>query len=289
MPIPSWLNVGPADFLRAREAGTQAGLEQQRIAQQGQQFQQQLDHQKMIAQMQADARKQITQQNAQMRQAQIEFQKQYHDAQVGLAQDRIQEMQAVQQAKSQEAAQQFAARQKFAALLKQGVPQEQALYQVPELATPSNVAAITRTGTNKDYGDIETEEVQPGIMAAFRRGSPGFHVLPGASTKMSNEQKVIDDNLKQEYRSLQKRLTGYDPKSDASVQAQMQQIEQMRRANARGEQIPQGGPASTSPFKEGQTIRNKKDGKMYVIKNGQPVPVDQSGAQGQDETVVPEQ
>lgn len=284
MPLPPWLNVQPADFLRATEAGTHVQLQRQQMANQAAQATARLNHEQMIAQMEAESRKQITQQNALMRQAQIEFQKQYHDSQVGLARQRMEEMQAINQAKAQDAARKFAAQQKYTNLLRSGVSPDQALYQVPELATPSAVAAINRGG-QKEYGPIETQEVAPGVTAAFRKGSPSIHFMPEA--KMNARQKVIDQDLKKQYDKLSSQLTGYDPKTDDTIKMQMQQIEQQRLQNAYA-----GGGTSTgtaSPFKEGQKIRNKKDGKIYVIKDGVPVPVDQQSEQGQDETVVPEQ
>ena len=50
-----------------------------------------------------------------------------------------------------------------------------------------------------------------------------------------------------------------------------------------GDALRSGSTSSTSPFKEGQKIRNKKDGKIYVIVNGEPVPMEGSTEQGTDE------
>jgi hypothetical protein len=45
--------------------------------------------------------------------------------------------------------------------------------------------------------------------------------------------------------------------------------------------MPKTGAAGT-PFKEGALIRSKKDGKLYRVKNGEPVPEEQTNADQSD-------
>src|SRR6516164_1427352 len=98
--LPPWLNVGPENYLRAAVAGGEAGLRARAEANQAAEEQARLTNEQAMAKMQADVRKQVLQQQMLRQQQMIEMNKAYKEAQVGLAQDRLQRQQVLDQEKA---------------------------------------------------------------------------------------------------------------------------------------------------------------------------------------------
>ena len=114
MEIPPWLDIGPRDFAAAKEAGIRLGqgqqdidLEHQKLAQSASQFQQQLVQQarqaaaalqfrqqelavsQKLAGMEAQVKQETIQSNLQRATTQSALTKAYHDAQLGLEQNKL--------------------------------------------------------------------------------------------------------------------------------------------------------------------------------------------------------
>lgn len=240
--LPPWLNVQPSQFLEATERGTQAGLQNQAQQNQAAEAQARLTHEDQMAKMEAEMRKQVLQQNFLRQNAQLENIKAYREAQVGLAQGRLQEQQVVNQAKAQHAARMFAAQQKYSQLLQSGVSPQKALYQVPELSTPSAVAAMGRSAGTRDYGAIQTQNLPGGQTIAYRAGSPGLHVIPP-------KQSINDRVFAIEMKALADRKAKFgadDPESSAEVDKQMLELRQKYEAGqTMGTGTSQGGGSKT--------------------------------------------
>jgi hypothetical protein len=127
---------------------------------------------------------------------------------------------AVAHAAAQEKAKKFAAQQKFSQLIQSGMSPEKALFQVPELSTPSAVASLGRNASTRDYGDIETMSGPSGSSILYRKGSPGMHVIPA---KKSIDDRVFDIQMA----ALAKEKadqSAYNPEGAQKIEQQMQDL-----------------------------------------------------------------
>jgi len=237
-PLPPWLNVQPTDFLRATEAGTQAGIAQAGQANQAAEASARLGMEAQIARMQADVRKAVLQQQAQRQQQQIDINRAYKEAEVGLAQDRLERAQALDQAKAAEQAKKFAAQQKFSQLLQSGMSPEKALFQVPELSTPSAVASIGRNAATREYGDITTKVLPGGATAVFRPGSPGLHVLP---MKKSVDDRIFEIQMAEYAKKKTEAEASGDDEGAAALQKSMDKLRAQYQNRTSGTGTGTGG------------------------------------------------
>lgn len=299
-PLAPWVTVNPRDFVQAGAEGAQAGLAAARIQQQSQQegaqndlasrrlalqadqearqasqAEAQLSQQAQLAQMEMQARQQIAEKAALRSSQQIAIQNAYKQAMLGIDQSRIDQTKAVADQKMKEAALMFADEQGFANEVGRGTPVAEAFAKYPR----TKASLVTSLGgqAEKDYGDIETTELPGGATAAFRRKSPGFKMI---TEKPSKESAIQDHTLKMRQDSLEKAASKEDIGSPerAQLERRIKDIESARIALTKGP-----GVTAPSPFKEGQRIRNRQDGKEYVVQDGQPVPVDESGPGDEDQ------
>ena len=214
--LPPWLNVRPADFAQAAEAGNRASMEAMQIQNQAQQADAKMRQENALMQMQMKMRQDILKQQMARQQQQMANQTAYHQAEVGLGQgrldesmkaeqDRMDQERAVQQAKAQDAAQKFAASQKFLNLRKSGVPADQALLQVPELMTPGTAASLARQAANP---------------------------RPAPIPRRTLEQSVQDETLKSELNEINKQKAMAEPGSDTykEMEQRAAEIEKKRLA-----------------------------------------------------------
>lgn len=171
-PLPPWLTprTDPAQaFVTSMHLGAQ-------IAQQ----QNQLQAEQERAQMETQARQQALQQQTLRAQQQIEMQRAYHDAVVGLRQDQLDQVSQANQLKAQVAARKFAAQQQFRQRVAAGEPASKVMMELgPEMgASAGDFGAALRQGEpQKDYGAITLQDLGSGVRAAFRKGSPGMHLI----------------------------------------------------------------------------------------------------------------
>lgn len=141
MPIiPPWLRSPDiaSDFLRGVAEGGQLAAEKARLNQEA-----------VRTQMEASARAQVQQQENLREQTRLMTEKAYHDAEIGLAKQQLDEATMVNRAKLESTARKAMASQRLSTLLSQGVPIDQALLQVPELATPQAIM-----NANKQVQDL---------------------------------------------------------------------------------------------------------------------------------------
>jgi hypothetical protein len=160
------------------------------------QEQQRLAAEEHRTQMEAQARQENLQRETQMQQARLATETAYHTAELGLQKSRLEETarataartqqagavlaqrKAEADAKAQDAAARMADQQGFATDLAGGMPVDKALFRHPRLTTPAAaVAASKAMGGSKDYGPVTKEEIAPGVLAVYRAGSPGVHIV----------------------------------------------------------------------------------------------------------------
>lgn len=92
------------------------------------------------------ARTEVEQQNATLRQQQLATQKAYHDEEIGLRQQQLEQVQQANAAKTRQAALKMADTAGFYKDLQAGVPMEQAIYKHPLATTPD--AAVSAHGSD---------------------------------------------------------------------------------------------------------------------------------------------
>lgn len=115
--IPPWLHPQsiPQMYAQGAQMGMGMASERARI----QQAQAQLTQQAQIASMEIAAKQEQSARHAMVQQQQLEIEKAYKEQMISLHQQELAEKQAELERKTQEAAQQFAAQQRFAASLEQ--------------------------------------------------------------------------------------------------------------------------------------------------------------------------
>ena len=222
--IPPWLNVGPANYLQATEAGTQSGLQAGEIAHRAQEFslRQRLERQQMaqqaaeasarqriaeqgqgqqfqLSQMEMQTRKDIAAQNAQRMQAQQQMLNAYRQAQVGLGQDRLEQSQKLAEAKAQDVALSYRDEQGFSDAVANGIPVEQALFKFPRTRA-SIISALTRTGTQQNTQDTARWKVEAN--AALRNLSSIQNTINAYRAK-NDDTDVIPPGLQRSLEAAQ--------------------------------------------------------------------------------------
>lgn len=119
--IPSWISIRPTDFVAAGTAGAEAGLgaartalEARSISDRASQAAAALSSHEHLQAMEMQARREIAEQNRLRDDQQMAIENAYRTAQIGLGKQRIEEQQALAEAKAKQAAAQFAAEQGIA-------------------------------------------------------------------------------------------------------------------------------------------------------------------------------
>ena len=141
LEIPPWLHgVGDLgeDYTRALQVGAQVKESKQRLAAEQQR-----------TEMESQARAATLDREKQMESARLQTEKAYHQAQIGLRQQQLDQVAQVNAAKAKDAALKMADQQGFAKDLAGGMPIEQALFRHPRLSSPA--AAIA---AHKDQLDM---------------------------------------------------------------------------------------------------------------------------------------
>jgi hypothetical protein len=271
MDLPPWLNVSPRDFVSSASAGAAAGvsaghlaesvvndsarlaLESQAQAARIQQAQEALAQHERIANMEMQARMEISRKAELLHNQQLAVQKAYKEGEIGVMQDRLQEAKTIAEAKSKAAAQQFSDEQGFLAARQRGLSVKDAMVLFPRvrpaLVTSLRLSEPTEAGNATIVEHAET---------------PGVHYLRQATGRESIVTKpnsnvpriTVPINLGD---PEQGKVSGL--MSDPFIRSKM-------GTNA---------PSLTiqSPYAEGAKVRNKTTGKLFIIRNGIPVPADQ--------------
>lgn len=299
--MPSWLEPRSdpaAAFASAYHAGSQVAMEKRRLAQQA-----------ATAAMESATRAQIAHQNNLAEQQQIEVSKAYHDAQLGLRQRELDQEQQRISATAQQAAQTFQAQEQYRQRVKAGEDPNKVMLELwPSLYKGAGgfepVARATRPFVPKAV-TVDGQKM-------FERAPGQFAFPPKEGVDIEGRMVRMDElrHLEKQRETLDKEDAN-DPigemsaDKDASklgpagkaarkryLERQKQktnldrQIEQMRLgATGAKATLPESmtWTGTASPFKEGQTVRNKKDGKLYRIVNGQPVPIEEPSKPREEE------
>lgn len=174
--IPSWLDVRPSSFTEAAGAGSSAGTAvghlrqsaidaQNRVAaeaaalqQRASEAQAELAQRNVLARMEMQARQDIAEKMRLHEQQQLEVQKAYHEGQIGLGMQKLQEANAIARAKAEAAAGQFADEAALAQHIAGGGKMAEGLMKYSR-ARPQFIHALQQTVPAPEY--IPTEMTLP--------------------------------------------------------------------------------------------------------------------------------
>ena len=244
MALPPWLQINPRDYLAAVEAGTRAGLS---IRQASEQAWENAQRMQMEQQAQQERQQQLGVENQQNRLAQEQL-------------DRYRQQQAATAAQRATIAD---ANEKAMQNFRQAETTETARHNLVSEATASANAK------GKEYGDIESLDLGDGYKAVFRKGSPGFHLVPPskspgltptAAGNLLKNLPEIDRNMKMAGTNsmafkygpqlLDTALGGIGPKPQTNTNAfKILSIKQ------RSDQSPSAGAIPTTPAGSSPTKR----------------------------------
>lgn len=229
---------------------------------------------------------------------------------------------AQQQAKAQEQAMRFAGQREYEQLISGGATPQEALrrtahklyfnspghltsalrYTQPVPPPPTQIQAVPIMGPEGKQVGMGIPNPRGGVhlVTQPRTTAPKMSEadrrelilakkeMDGAQTKLDAVSKAI---------SLQRAARIVDKKKVAALEIEAAALQpKLKAAQDRYRSTPSSAPAGeqgNSPFKEGQTIRNKQNGKLYKVINGEPVEqgaetdqissVDDSGEEDQPE------
>lgn len=168
------------------------------------------------------------------------------------------------------AAMRYAGQEKFRQLIAGGARPEEALrVAAPELFWNNPAALTSAIRFTKPQPEFNPTLIPVEGGRVFRQGPNSAQFIPNPKPVMPPDvaanQKILTERLKA-MRSGPLALAA-DPNEVGKLEQQI--VEGSTNWMGRGT-----SPAATeekSPFKEGQTVRNKKDGKLYKIVKGVPV------------------
>lgn len=265
----------------ANDAKERLNLERRRVQLESQQRAQALQQESTI-------RQQTNERQDAEQQARLQTEAAYHDAEIGLAQQRLSDEQAVNAQRVHAAALKMADQHGFASDLASGVPIEQALYRHPN-ANPSSAIAAHKSALNlagdrvaiaQKNLDLRARQLdQQDRSLKDRENKPAN---PGHMTIPSDPKNPFGPALTVPVNSpLINKIMGTNAPAGTGT-----------NFNPGGAAPPPAPAALPGGFTEGQTIRSKADGKLYTIKDGVPVPQDdavppQSSATDDDNPTPP--
>lgn len=243
MPVTSlpWIQgADPAgQFARGLQLSQSLAMERNRLAAENQR-----------TQMEFQARKATQDQENQREDARLRQEKAYHDAQIQVQQAKLVDAQKATALKVRNAAAQMAAIHKFAAVnaAHPELSMAEKLAMVPELSTPQAVLRATQIdleGKNQKMRERQETRLEDELKYKMAKGEAPPHVTHTVTDKQGNPIDKVTGSIGQ----LQGLFgTNLPPELRAKT-------------------------APTSPFREGQKIRNKKTGAQFIIRNGEPVPL----------------
>ena len=247
-----------------------AELQQRKVeaAQRAQQAQQELAQTMAIRQQQM-------QQETQVEQQRINVQAKMQQQRIDLENQALNEKRQEAAARAKEAADGIAQTRGFYAAIAGGMPTAEAAWRFPK----ARQGAINESGTSERSAERMAQKRQEDQDKVYQ------NFAKETENRRKSEVKQQDTKAKLQAKEdaappVSVKLPG--DQGSIRLPANSPQINALL-----GDQAPaglgtnwQGG--ATSPnvpqgkqFKEGQTIRNKKDGKLYVVKDGQPVPLEE--------------
>jgi len=300
--IPSWLNVNPAQFVQAGQEGATTGLgvahldearaqhsaelalQEQHMRQQAQVEAARLSQQEHLAQMEAQARHEIAQQNFARQQQEQLLTNAYRQSEIGLGKARLDQRQALADAIGREKALTYAQESALAQHVANGGDMASGLAQFPRARAIAT--ALKSSMPEGELGELEVQDL-PGIGKVLRqRGSKRYQLIPEEKHKqVKNKDGSIDwimpDGTVQNIKPAPKGPADemlQKPKVDTTTTTtspgMWQKVQNLFNSDSGTPAVATPTAPTASPFQEGQRIRNRKDGNIYIIKGGVPVPVD---------------
>lgn len=298
--LPDWLKAAPdpgREYTAAFSAGAQIAQEKARLAQAAQE-----------AAMAATTRMQIAQQDNLQTQQRIEIEKNYQQQQIGLRKQELDQAQQKVGLAATQAARRFAAQSQIKQAIASGMPADEAFLRfgseafgsaagiaplakqvhermnpfaptIKELVGPSGQkASVVQTGPHASQVMHPTapEQIQTvPVMGPDGKAREDMIGVPNAQGGVTVKTIKKADNTRRiehlESGMYGPFLTGArQPSKGLAVNPAY------LKAKAEYEMLTKPKEASPAvpetPFREGQKIRNTKTGKMFIVKDGIPVP-----------------
>lgn len=290
--IPSFGSfAGTPNLAAAYTSGAHVGLEQQRIAQQAAQAGAEIDLQKQKlaesakqAQMELQAKEQLAQQ-AQLRQQQeMELEKAYKESMIGIHQRQLEQAAQKLQMSTQAASQKMIAQQKIREGMAAGEDMSKLAMQWGAAAgLPSGgYSAMAKAGEKAFVPKGLTVDNQPMIET-----SKGHYQFQRADKVPASASGARINSLTRQLSDINKELAApdrfrveNDPAYLPERKKRKTDLENILDSMNMSAVLPpslNGGGKNRAPYAEGATIRSKKDGKLYKVVGGEPVPVDEGG------------
>jgi len=302
--IPSWLNVNPAQFVQAGQEGATTGLgvahlqqaqaqhsaelalQEQHMRQQAQAEAARLSQAEHIAEMEAQARREIAQQNFARQQQEQLLTNAYRQSEIGLGKSRIEQRQALADEIGREKALTYAQESALAQHIANGGDMASGLAKFPR-ARAIATALKSSMPDEEGLGELEVQDL-PGIGKVLRqRGSKRYQLIPEEkhSKPIKNKDGSIDwimpdgtvQNIKPAPKGSGDEML-QKPKVDATTTTTTpsgwQKVKDFFNTTPTAPVTNAPTAPTASPFQEGQRIRNRKDGNIYIIKDGVPVPAE---------------
>jgi hypothetical protein len=268
--VAPWLNVTPQTWLGAMESGSAAGTRQRAQA---------------FAESEAADRLRLAYDSlaSHERMQNEQVQSKVEQAQAAMAL-RESQMQSLQDYREQQIAQkqnELGLRQQLGesglALRQQGL--DQGAQRIQDLMA-QNAERNRLSQENTDLRRSSIEATQARLSAAADR-----KLSPADDDMVKSINKDIEEERKLSLASNKKDDVRHHEGNIDYLTKMKQGI--LQKASAGASLMAPSAPGALGdqsvPFKEGQKIRNKKDGKIYVIVNGEPAPVEGETEKGTDE------
>lgn len=307
--IPPWLKPqNPVeDYMGGMRVGAQLGEQQASIAARAQAqqaqiaiAQQRLQQQQQISEMELQANQKIAEQKALREQQKMQIDAAYQNERLNLEKGRLDETAKANELKSQLAAKRLQAQQAYSQAIAGGMDPAQAAFQFgaaaglpggamteamrerrPEIPPSARViqdpsgekAWLVQAGGKTSFHPIKSEGDQmskreSARLAVLKAEMKGIEGSPWWA--LGTAGKISDDKAKKAFDTMLKR--------HQDIQAEIDQIAPPKSSGA-------AAPAKKAPHAEGTYLRGK-DGRVYVVKNGQPValgPGEEPAPEGGDE------
>jgi len=297
VPIAPWLRSNTDQVAEMYAQGVKSGVA---LAGERARLDSERAHNEMLAGLQANHLQQQYQahldtlhQHHLEQQAALAVRKAYNDEMIGIRQQDNDRKSGIARAQAEQAAQQFAARQKFSEMMKvPGTKLEDALYANPALLSTGTMTALTRgAANNRTYGEPIIKPIPglPGAQMIYRPGSPGVHVTqPFRNTGALTQKQRADIEMSMN-RLRRSKAEMTDDADIRDTDASIKRLQGILDANpatiaptapvpvpAPGAPAPAAAPAVSAQYPDGTVLRGKtgsaNEGKRWIVLKGQLVP-----------------
>lgn len=228
-------------------------------------------------------------------QQQLQVSKAFHEASIGIKQQELAQTQQRIALTAQSAAEKLAGQAQYQKLRAGGMSATEALLATPSLfPSGAGLASIAnaqeRQAQLKARGEGTLTEFPELPGYKFLRQNTGYltPVQRPERSPQSIQQNIQRTSLQHDINEIDKvwgpqlqgaQDVGPDQKAAfESAKARRAQLKALQSGIGSMTVTGTNAPAAPSPYKEGTVLTNKKDGKKYVVRDGQPVPLDFSSS-----------